>query len=110
MRKNNNIAKTPIVANQFTATIALPDANSVALQPLAVPAPSALLRLPKVLARFPVSRSSWYDGIKRGIYPKPYQISRRTVAWDSASIDALIARQCGTGATDTFNATKGDSK
>jgi len=29
----------------------------------------ALLRLPEVLAIFPISRSTWYQGIKDGRYP-----------------------------------------
>lgn len=55
------------------------------------PAPEALLRLPAVLQRFPVSRSKWLQGVKDGIYPAPVVISRRCVAWRESAISALIA-------------------
>ncbi len=110
MHKKIGYLKTPVAANQSAATTELPGANSVFLQPLTEPALSVLLRLPQVLARFPVSRSHWYEGVKSGIYPKPYAISKRLVAWRADAIDALIARQCGTSATEMFNATNGGTK
>ncbi len=50
------------------------------------------LRLPQVLAIIPVSRSTWWAGVQRGIYPKPTRLSPRTVAWRRTEIDALCAR------------------
>lgn len=50
----------------------------------------ALLRLPKVLQRFPVSRSDWYAGVRTGKYPTPVKLSERSVAWRTSDIDALI--------------------
>lgn len=50
-----------------------------------------LLRLPDVLKGFPVSRSSWLQGVKDGRYPKPVKIGARAVAWKSSDIAALIA-------------------
>jgi prophage regulatory protein len=29
------------------------------------------LRLPQVLERIPVSKSTWWAGVKKGIFPKP---------------------------------------
>lgn len=55
------------------------------------PSPEALLRLPAVLERFPVSRSKWLQGVKDGIYPAAVTISPRCVAWKSSAITALIA-------------------
>lgn len=50
-----------------------------------------LLRLGGVLDKFPVSRSAWYDGVKKGIYPAGIKLGGgRTVAWTEASIDELI--------------------
>ncbi|NTV25907.1 MAG: AlpA family phage regulatory protein [Chlorobiaceae bacterium] len=40
----------------------------------------------------PVSRASWYAGIKDGKYPKPVKLSERTSAWKSTDIDELVAR------------------
>ncbi len=48
-----------------------------------------LLRLPEVLRLVPVSRSSWYDGMKDGRYPSPVKLGPRAVAWRSADILAL---------------------
>lgn len=50
-----------------------------------------LLRLPQVLARFPVSRSGWYAGVKTGRFPKPVKLGPRTTCWRSTDIDKLIS-------------------
>lgn len=47
---------------------------------------------PPIPAIIPVSNASWYDGIKKGIYPKPVYLSARTVAWSVESIRDLIDR------------------
>lgn len=51
----------------------------------------ALLRLPQVLTLVPVSRASWYAGVKEGRYPSQVQLGPRTVAWRRSDIDRLIA-------------------
>ena len=53
--------------------------------------PGRLLKLPEVLSIIPVSRSTWYDGVKSGLYPKAARISKRGVAWSEADILALAA-------------------
>ena len=50
-----------------------------------------LLRLPEVLKLIPVSRSTWYDGMKDGRYPSPVKLGPRAVAWKSSDILALTA-------------------
>jgi prophage regulatory protein len=50
------------------------------------------LRLPDVLKRFPVSQSAWYDGMKKGIYPRPTKLGPRTVAWLESDIDELVTK------------------
>lgn len=50
-----------------------------------------LLRLGEVLARFPVSRSAWYQGIKDGIYPQQVKLGPRSSAWRASDIKALIS-------------------
>lgn len=52
-----------------------------------------ILRLAQVLDRFPVSKSSWYDGIRSGRYPPPLRISERLSGWPASVIDELIAEQ-----------------
>lgn len=49
-----------------------------------------LIRLPDVLQLFPVSRSSWYQGIKIGKYPAPVKIGPRSSAWRESDIKQLI--------------------
>jgi predicted DNA-binding transcriptional regulator AlpA len=49
-----------------------------------------LLRLRDVLALYPVSRTSWYDGITTGQYPPPVRLGKRTVAWRQSDIEAAI--------------------
>lgn len=39
--------------------------------------------------RIPVSRATWYAGIKAGKYPKPIRLSEGVSVWRVADIDAL---------------------
>lgn len=48
--------------------------------------------LQSVLAVFPVGRTSWYEGVKSGRYPKPIKLGKRKVAWKAEDIRALIAK------------------
>jgi prophage regulatory protein len=51
-----------------------------------------LLRLPEVLRRFPVGKSTWWQGVAKGEYPQPVKLgSTRCTAWRSQDIDKLIA-------------------
>ena len=49
-----------------------------------------LLRLPEVLFRFPVSRSTWWQGVRYGKYPQPVKLSSRCTAWREDDINRLI--------------------
>jgi len=51
-----------------------------------------LLRLPQVLSLIPVSRSSWWKGIKEGRFPKPLKLSKRITVWKASDIRNLIER------------------
>lgn len=55
--------------------------------------PGQLLRLPEVLKHLSISRTSWYDSIKLGLYPEPVRLGKRTVAWRESDIEALSARR-----------------
>jgi predicted DNA-binding transcriptional regulator AlpA len=50
------------------------------------------MRLPDVLALLNVSRSTYWAGIKSGIYPPGVKIGRRATAWSASSIRALLER------------------
>lgn len=47
---------------------------------------------PPIPAIIPVSKSSWWAGIKAGRYPAPVKIGPRTTAWRVEDIRALIER------------------
>ena len=38
----------------------------------------------------PVSRSSWWSGVKSGKYPKPVKLSEKITAWRTEDIKNLI--------------------
>lgn len=51
---------------------------------------TGFLRLPQILALFPVGKSSWWRGCRTGRYPKPVKIASRTTAWRAEDIRKLI--------------------
>ncbi len=55
---------------------------------------AGFVRLPGILAPngpIPVSRSTWWAGIKDGRYPKPVKLGPRITAWRVEDIRALIS-------------------
>ena len=58
----------------------------------------ALLRLDQVLKRIPVSKSTWWAGVKTGRFPAPHRMGNRCTMWLSSDIDRLIDTL--TGSTD----------
>ena len=48
------------------------------------------LRLPQVLAIFPISKSAWWEGCRTGQFPKPVKLGPRTTVWKAADIAALL--------------------
>jgi predicted DNA-binding transcriptional regulator AlpA len=51
---------------------------------------AGFVRLPQILAVFPVSRSTWWSGVKSGRYPAPIKLSPRCSAWSVESVRQLI--------------------
>jgi prophage regulatory protein len=49
------------------------------------------LASPPIPALIPVSKSSWWAGVKAGRYPKAVKLGPRTTAWRVEDIRALIA-------------------
>jgi prophage regulatory protein len=45
---------------------------------------------PPIQGLIPVSKSTWWEGVKSGRYPKPVKLSARTTAWRVEDIRALI--------------------
>ena len=54
---------------------------------------TGFVRLPQILAVFPVSRSAWWAGVQKGKYPSPVKLSERTTAWRVEDIRRLIAEK-----------------
>jgi predicted DNA-binding transcriptional regulator AlpA len=56
---------------------------------------TGFLRLPSIIAPngpIPVSKSTWWAGIKEGRYPKPVKLGPRITAWRAEDIQALIEK------------------
>lgn len=52
---------------------------------------TGFVRLPQVLKVFPVSKSTWWAGVKSGIYPQPVKLGPKMTAWRIEDIRNLIA-------------------
>jgi len=53
---------------------------------------TGFLRLPAILKIFPIGKSSWWQGVKDGKFPKPVKLGERTTAWKVEDIRALIEK------------------
>jgi prophage regulatory protein len=63
---------------------------------------TGFLRLPQIIgddnatppipARIPVSKTTWWDGVKTGRYPKPVKLGPRVTAWRVEDVRRLIER------------------
>ncbi len=61
---------------------------------------TGFLRLPQIIgnsrakppipAIFPVSKSTWWEGVKNGRFPKPHKLGPRITAWRVEDILALV--------------------
>lgn len=56
------------------------------------------LRLPAVLALYPVSRSSWWAGVAAGKYPRGYKLGARVTAWRTGDIRELLEKSAASQA------------
>ncbi len=54
---------------------------------------TGFLRLHQVLEYYPVSRSTWWAGVKSGRYPQSVKLGPRMTAWKAEDIRALIESQ-----------------
>ena len=56
--------------------------------------PTGFVRLPAILAPhgpIPVSKSTWWAGVKDGRYPQPVKLGPRITAWRVEDIRSLIS-------------------
>lgn len=59
---------------------------------------TGFVRLPRILAPagpIPVSKSTWWEGVRTGRFPKPVKLGPRITAWRVEDIRALIAHGVG---------------
>lgn len=49
------------------------------------------VRLPAILRVFPVSRSTWWQGVRDKRYPQPVKLGPRITAWKAEAIHAFLA-------------------
>lgn len=61
---------------------------------------TGFVRLPTILKVIPVSKSTWWLGVKTGRYPKSIKLSSNITAWRAEDIQDLIENQC---ANDNFH-------
>lgn len=54
--------------------------------------PKATPPIPPII---PVCKSTWWNGVKSGRYPKPYKLGKRITAWRAEDIRALLASEGG---------------
>lgn len=64
------------------------------MHPVSLPE-TGFLRLPEVLKLYPVSRSTWWAGVRAGRFPQPVKIGERCTAWRAEDIRALIESAAG---------------
>ncbi len=55
------------------------------------PQTQKFLRLPAVLELFPVGKSTWWAGVRKGRFPKGVKLGPNTTAWRIEDIQQLIA-------------------
>lgn len=53
---------------------------------------TGFMRLPQVLSVIPVGKTSWWEGVRAGRFPKPIKLSTRCTAWRAEDIRELITK------------------
>lgn len=59
--------------------------------PRVAAAGEVVLRIDQVIARIGLSRTSIYDAIKAGTFPKPIKLSKQARGWLKSEIDQWLA-------------------
>lgn len=49
-----------------------------------------LVRLPEILQLLPVSRATWWEGVRKGKFPPPVKLGERITCWKLSEIQQLI--------------------
>jgi predicted DNA-binding transcriptional regulator AlpA len=48
--------------------------------------------MPPIQPLIPISKSTWWEGVKSGRFPKPVKLGPRTTVWRESDIRALMER------------------
>lgn len=91
--QTNPIEQLKPVQTQHGAT-PQPHDSRVAITPAK---PGRLLRLPAVIERCGLGRSSIYAGVKNGTFPAHFRLSARAVGWLEDEIDRWVSERVKTG-------------
>lgn len=70
-----------------------PNLNSAPANPARAVPVNMFLRLPQVLARVAISRSTLWRRVGDGTFPCPLKLSRRVTVWRSEDIDDWMGEQ-----------------
>ncbi|KTD59295.1 helix-turn-helix transcriptional regulator [Legionella shakespearei] len=54
---------------------------------------AGFLRITQILQLIPISKSTWWAGVKEGYFPKPIKLSPRVTAWRVEDIKQLIEQE-----------------
>lgn len=71
----------------------MPVPNAAPALPARAGSPNVFLRLPQVLARVPISRSTLWRRVNDGTFPRPLKLSDRVTVWRSEDIDDWMRQQ-----------------
>jgi prophage regulatory protein len=57
-----------------------------------------LLRLNQIIPDIlPISKTSWWNGLKSGIYPQPVKLGPRTTAWRESDVMRIVSKGVNDG-------------
>jgi predicted DNA-binding transcriptional regulator AlpA len=51
-----------------------------------------LVRLATILQVIPVSKSTWWDGVKSGRFPQPVKLGPKTTCWYAEDIRQIVCK------------------
>ena len=69
----------------------------------------SILRLPAVMQKVGLSRSSVYLQVSQGNFPRPLRITKGSVGWSSNEIDAWIQDKLESSPTSTMKSRIGEA-
>jgi predicted DNA-binding transcriptional regulator AlpA len=71
----------------------IPNPTATPALPARAVSSNVFLRLPQVLARVPISRSTLWRRVNDGTFPRPLKLSDRVTVWRSEDIDDWMRQQ-----------------